>query len=85
MIQIPLKPVQSSQIEAIGYDESSKVLAVKFINRGKTAKPPTVYHYSGIEKAFVERLNEAESKGRFIATNLIKTKAAFTKHELPTT
>lgn len=84
MNQIANTPVESSTISHIGYSPITKTLAVRFISRGKTPPPPCEYRYSGIEPAFYQKLNESESKGRFIATNLIKTKAPFTKIELPT-
>jgi len=83
MNNIPLKPCQSSTIKAYGYDATSKVLAIQFISRGKTPPPPCVYHYPGIEPAFYQKLEEAESKGKFIIANVTKPKLEFTKHELP--
>ncbi len=84
MNHIPLTPVESSTIKAVGYDPASKTLAVQFIARGKTPPPPSVYHYPGIEQKFYDELQKAESKGKFIIANVTKPKLPFTKHELPT-
>lgn len=50
--QIELKPVESSQVKAIGYCEETKTLAVQF-TRGTMA----IYHYHDVEpethKAFI--------------------------------
>jgi hypothetical protein len=50
--EIPLQPVKSSQVKAIGYDAETKTLAVQF-TRGAGA----IYHYPNVEpdthKAFV--------------------------------
>jgi hypothetical protein len=46
-MNIPLQPVKSSQIAAIGFDETSKTLAIQFKpNKWNPEKPGSIYHYS---------------------------------------
>lgn len=60
---IPLTPVTSSQIEAVGYDEASKTLAVQF-------KKGSVYHYANVPAEIYQSFSKAESLGRFFGTNI---------------
>jgi hypothetical protein len=46
---ITLKPVKSSQIEAIGYDKETNTLAIKFKSGG-------VYHYSNVTQKHYDDL-----------------------------
>jgi len=55
--------VVSSNIESVGYNESGKVLEVKFTN-GK------VYQYFDVPKAIHEGLMKSESKGRYFKSNV---------------
>lgn len=57
--QIPLIPVQSGQIAAIGYDEATKTLAVKF-NRGTAT-----YHYADVPAEVNAAFMASDSKGKF--------------------
>lgn len=82
MKKIKLTPVESSQIDAVGYDADTKTLAVRFKNRSKTPKPLVVYHYPNVEQAFFDKLMEADSKGKFIGENVVKAKLPFTKLEV---
>ena len=51
-----MKPVKSSNIEAIGYDPATQTLAVKFRHGG-------VYHYEGVPASAHEALVNAKSVG----------------------
>jgi hypothetical protein len=62
MAEITLIPVESSQIEAIGYDQSRQVLAIKFKN--KTGTGPT-YEYGNVSQTLFDEFLAADSKGRF--------------------
>jgi len=53
------EPVESSNIESIGYDAGSGVLEVEF-------KGGSVYQYSGIPQEVYNELMEAGSVGSFI-------------------
>lgn len=55
---IALKPVKSSQVSHIGYDEATKTLAVQF-SRGTGA----IYHYPGVTKEHHAAFVNAESIG----------------------
>lgn len=57
-LEIPLQPVESSNLEAIGYDPASRTLAVKFKNG-------TLYHYADVPASVWEGLQGASSAGRF--------------------
>lgn len=56
---IELKPVNSKQVKAVGYDEATKTLAVQFL-RGAGA----IYHYPGVEPQQYVDFVGAESIGR---------------------
>ncbi|MGI8588931.1 MAG: KTSC domain-containing protein [Chloroflexia bacterium] len=59
-----LQPVESSMIEAVGYDPDTRELEVLF-NSGK------LYIYEGVEPTVYEGLMHAESKGQFTLANVI--------------
>jgi hypothetical protein len=65
-------PVQSSQIQEIGYDPEKSVLEVQF-KRGLT-----VYHYAGVPPEVYEDLMHSESIGKFFNAN-VRDKFAYTK------
>jgi hypothetical protein len=71
---IPLTPVESSQINAIGYDAATHTLAVRF-NGGKG----TVYHYQGVSAETHEAFLAADSVGRFFGAHI--KALPFTKHD----
>lgn len=56
-----LLPVNSSNIEKIGYDPSQKLLGVQFKNGG-------IYHYHGIEQHHYDGLMGAHSVGTHLHT-----------------
>ena len=64
---IPMAPVQSSQVGAVGYDAATNTLAVRFA-RG----PGHIYHYPNVAPKVYDDFMAAESKGTF-----------FTKHIKP--
>jgi hypothetical protein len=66
-------PVESTRVEFIGYDEKKKELWITFKGR-------KLYKYPDISKEVFEDLTQAPSKGRWITTNLVKTKSKFTKY-----
>lgn len=69
---IPLNPVTSSQVEAVGYDAATKTLAVKFI------RTPATYNYHGVEPEKFAELQAAKSVGSFVHQHFVKSKAPFT-------
>lgn len=54
-----MKPVNSSNIAAVGYDAGQKVLAVQFKGGG-------MYHYKGVPQDLADKFVTAESMGRFL-------------------
>lgn len=75
LIRIEMKrdPVQSSNIESIGYDHNAATLEVKF-HSGE------VYQYTNVPESVYKGLFDAESKGRYFHTN-IRGKYPFNKIE----
>lgn len=57
------KPVASSNIVAIGYNEPSQTLEVEFMNG-------TVYQYYNVTQALYEQLMQSSSKGQFLANQI---------------
>lgn len=57
---IPLEPVQSKQIKAIGYDESTQTLAVEF-----TSGKGGIYHYPNVALDTAQAFRQSESAGSF--------------------
>lgn len=71
-MSIPLTPVTSSQISAIGYDESSNTLAIQFKRNGQ---PDSIYHYANFTREDFIRFASAPSIGSYFYAN-IKNNAA---------
>jgi hypothetical protein len=59
-----LQQVESSMVQAVGYDEGSQTLEVVF-NNGKT------YKYSQVPKEIYEQLLAADSKGSYMQDAVI--------------
>lgn len=57
------KPVQSSNISSIGYDENSSTLEVEFLNN-------TIYQYFDVPQHIYKGLMQADSQGQFLAHNI---------------
>ncbi len=62
---IPLTPVQSNQVGAVGYDAATKTLAVQF-SRGAGA----IYHYPDVDQKVYDDFMAAESKGTFFGQHI---------------
>lgn len=62
---IPMTPVESNQVKAIGYDAASKTLAVTF-----TRGPGHIYHYPNVEPKVHADFMAAESKGNFFGQHI---------------
>ena len=60
---VEMQPVESSNIEAIGYDELEQALYVTFHSSG-------AYRYTGVSLETYNELMEAPSKGRYLAENI---------------
>lgn len=55
--------VESSNIEAVGYDEDSSTLQVEFKNGG-------TYQYFDVPERVFEELRDADSVGKYLAANI---------------
>ena len=64
-VPIPMKPVASKQIAAIGYDAGRKTLAVTF-----TRWKGVIYHYPGVTKKTHDDMMAAESIGTFFGQHI---------------
>ena len=62
---IPMTPVESAQIGAVGFDTGSNTLAVTFA-RG----PGHIYHYPGVTQKAYDEFMAAESKGAFFGQHI---------------
>ena len=62
---IPLTPVTSSQVKAIGYDPLTKTLACVF-----TQGAGHIYHYPNVEPKVHADFMAAESIGKFFGQNI---------------
>lgn len=63
---IEMIPVSSSNVQAIGYDDSNQVLYVRFI------KSNALYFYQGVPIAEFYGLQNAASVGSYLNQNIIK-------------
>lgn len=57
------KRVSSSALSSVGYDEGSSTLELEF-------KSGSVYDYHGVPPDVYRELMEADSKGRFVSSNI---------------
>lgn len=57
------KPVQSSNIASIGYDENSSTLEVEFLNN-------SIYQYFDVPHHIYRGLMQSDSQGQFLAQNI---------------
>lgn len=62
---IPMVPVESNQVKAIGYDAATKTLACSF-----TRGPGHIYHYPNVEPETHAAFMAAESKGVFFGQHI---------------
>ena len=56
----PMHPVDSSSIDAVGYDADAQELHVRFVESGET------YVYDGVPELVWRQLLHADSKGTFL-------------------
>jgi len=63
MAEIEMAPVDSSNIESIGYDESTQTLRVKFLSGG-------IYEYKNVPIMEFEQLINASSVGACLNRNI---------------
>lgn len=62
---IPMTPVSSNQVGAVGYDPATKTLAVTFA-RGAGA----IYQYPNVPQETFDAFMAAESKGKFFGEHI---------------
>lgn len=63
--EIPLTPVDSSQVKAVGYDAATKTLAVQFMH-GVGA----IYHYQDVDPKTHADFVGAKSVGKFFGEHI---------------
>lgn len=63
MSEIPMISVESSNVEKIGYEESTQILRVKFLNG-------SVYDYKNVPIMEFEQLKNAQSIGSYLNRNI---------------
>jgi hypothetical protein len=73
---IPLTPVQSSQIKAVGYDAGRSKLRVQFHGSGAT------YDYDKVPAETAAAFQKAESIGKYFGAN-VKGKFDYTRLATP--
>ena len=56
--------VDSSNVEAIGYDLATQELHVRFLKSGET------YVYYNVEEWVFDEMMQADSKGTYLSTNI---------------
>ena len=59
-----LKPVNSSQIAAVGFDPATKVMTIQFKGKGST------YEYQNVSQEVYDGLCGAESVGTYFGQNI---------------
>lgn len=59
---ITMVPVKSSQIAAIGHDEATNTLAIKFPDK-RDGTAGSIYHYSNFDAEAFKAFRDAESIG----------------------
>lgn len=57
------KPVSSSNIASIGYDEATSTLEIEFLNN-------SIYQYFDVPQHIYRGLMSAESHGKYLAQNI---------------
>lgn len=77
-VAIPMTPVESHQIAAVGYAPERKTLAVTF-TRGSGA----IYHYPNVDAKVHTDFMAAESKGKFFGEHV--KSLPFQKFKAPAT
>ena len=66
---VELKPVVSSNISAVGYNEETRLMKIAFKCKENTF---TTYLYEGVEPEIYNEMLKAESKGKFLSENVIR-------------
>ena len=61
---VEMRFVDSSSVEAIGYDPDAQELYVRFLQSGQT------YVYYGVEEWVFQEFLQADSKGAYLNTNI---------------
>ncbi|CAN7323148.1 KTSC domain-containing protein [Variovorax sp. LjRoot84] len=64
-VAIPMTPVESHQVAAVGYDAATQTLAVTF-TRGAGA----IYHYPNVQPQVHAAFMAAESKGKYFGEHI---------------
>lgn len=76
--KIDLKPVLSSNVAKIGYDDKNKLLKVEFKNKVNN----TTYIYADVDNETYKKIEESESKGKALNENIIKHKDKYRYYKI---
>lgn len=68
---VELKPVVSSNISAVGYNETNRLMKIAF--KGKEGTFNT-YLYEGVEPEIYANMLKADSIGKYLSENVIRHK-----------
>ena len=68
---IPLTPVKSSQLAAVGYNAATKTLAIAFKQKEGTSLP---YEYTPVSPEMYAEFQAAESMGKFFGARIKNNK-----------
>ena len=63
-LRLPLSPIKSSYLSAVGYDPATQTLDVKFAASSK------VYRYTGVPPSVHSSLLAAKSHGKFFSSSI---------------
>jgi hypothetical protein len=66
--KITMDSVESSQLQAIGYNAETQTLAIQF--KAKGASPGSLYHYSNVTPDDFVAFRDAESIGSYFYRNI---------------
>lgn len=69
-MKIEMRPVESSQIKAVGYDAAKKTLAIEFMSGG-------LYHYANVTPDMFSEMMLAPSLGSYFYKNIKANKEKF--------
>lgn len=78
--------VNSSAVDAIGYDESAQALYVRFKCKNRYAEAPTIWRYTPVDRRDFEALLNGSSVGKFVhslRTDQSITQERFVSGEVP--
>lgn len=81
--RIQLFDVDSSQIHSIGHDADTNTLAIRFLkDRGRDARPGSLYHYANFSAEEFQAFRGAESIGKHFGEYIKKFPEKYPYHKV---